>query len=123
MENNGNRDNESEWVGFEKRLKGLRRRQNRIKPEKLTWQQNFHVSQCRSKVIAKSRKDKEPEIMRREVRRRTTTAEDLQLTRGSNPLGDIEETVEVHVVWIQDRKGQVGTHLCERNQPCETDAP
>lgn len=49
---------EGEW-DLKERLKGLRQRQSRIKPERLTWQQHFHVSQHTSKVIAKSEKKKE----------------------------------------------------------------
>ena len=37
----------------EKRLKGLRQRPNSIKSVQLSWQLHFHVSQFRSKVIAK----------------------------------------------------------------------
>lgn len=52
---------QSQWKGVGgiwKRLKGLRQRESRIKPEKLTWQYDFHESQSRSKVIAKAEEER-----------------------------------------------------------------
>lgn len=42
------------WVGFERILKGLRQRQNRMKSEKLTWQQTFPCEPAQIKSYCKN---------------------------------------------------------------------
>lgn len=49
--------------------------------------------------------------MRREVRRRRMTAEDLETKKGSNPQGDMRQTVEVHITGRRKEKDEKG-HIC-----------
>lgn len=103
------------WVGFERRLKGLRQRQNRMKSEKLTWQQTFQCEPAQIKSYCKKQGDERPRNY--ETRRRRRMAEDSQ------PTGRHRLDSRGPHQWMVDRKGRVGTHLCGRRQPCETEAP
>lgn len=82
-------DNVREWVGFEK----IKRIETEAKQNKAfrSWygSKMFMWANADQKLLQKARKKIAQEIMRREVRRRRMTAEDLELKRGGNPRGDI----------------------------------
>lgn len=110
--------------GIRKRLKGLIQKQNRNK----AWEADIAVRFSCEPVQIKSYCKKEAEERKRNHEKGSEEvvkddSRGLRTEEGQQPTGQHQVDSRGPFHRMQDRKGQAGTHLCGRSQPCVTDAP